>query len=196
MPFDALVAVESPKLLTDALADCQLTPVDLETLAAHKQAQLEKFGPSFWFRHQNWLAACLMGSIGFMALTGGLANAVTEPPSPVPMYVATIWMCLLAALIFCGVVRVRAGSRWEERWLPPHMLAESGVPEPIAAAARMLQREIPGSTLVLGELIQESVLLDPYLLLVHRDQRICLGIWDGDTIVARCQQESPAPSAV
>jgi hypothetical protein len=37
---------------------------------------------------------------------------------------------------------------------------------------------------VLGELPREEVVLDPYLLLEHDRQSICLGIWDGRRIIA------------
>ena len=51
--------------------------------------------------------------------------------------------------------------------------------------ARALQKQVPGSALILGELVQERAVLDPYLLLVRGGERVCLGIWDGNTIVAR-----------
>jgi hypothetical protein len=58
------------------------------------------------------------------------------------------------------------------------------VPVPIAAMARSISREIPGSTVILGELIRESIVLDPYLLLVRGQERICLGVWDDRGIIA------------
>ena len=39
-------------------------------------------------------------------------------------------------------------------------------------------------SLILGELLQEQVVLDPYLLLRYRGERVCLGIWDGRRVVA------------
>jgi hypothetical protein len=37
---------------------------------------------------------------------------------------------------------------------------------------------------ILGELIRESIVLDPYLLLVRGQERICLGVWDDRGIIA------------
>src|ERR1700733_12452674 len=54
----------------------------------------------------------------------------------------------------------------------------SGVPEPIAAMARSMHRKVPGSSVILGTLVRESVVLDPYLLLVRDEERVCLGLWD------------------
>jgi hypothetical protein len=36
----------------------------------------------------------------------------------------------------------------------------------------------------LGELLQEEVVLDPYLLLRCGGERVCLGIWDERRIIA------------
>jgi hypothetical protein len=58
------------------------------------------------------------------------------------------------------------------------------VPLPIAQLARDVQRKAPGSAVILGELLKEAVVLDPYLLLEYGNERICLGIWDGRRIVA------------
>jgi hypothetical protein len=83
-----------------------------------------------------------------------------------------------------GVFRLSAGARWEERSIAPEMLTRLGVPLPIARLSRVLQRQAVGSETVLGELLQEEVVLDPYLLLTRGEERVCLGIWDGRRIVA------------
>jgi hypothetical protein len=181
MPLDALSGHGCPGSLAISLAQRDIRPVDWNTLAAHKQAQLEKFGPSFWYRHHGSLRFTLIGCIGLMALTAGAANSLTQPVS---LWIAMAWMYLVAALIVGGVLRVRAGSHWEERWVPIDRLETSGVPEPIAAMARSIHRKVPGSTVILGELVQESVVLDPYLLLVRGEERVCLGLWDDTGIIA------------
>jgi hypothetical protein len=178
MPFDALPGTLEVDSLTALLEQRNVKPVDWDALAAHKEAQLRAFGPSFWYRHQTLLGITLIGSIAFMAVTAGAANAIASPLSSVPLWISMAWMCLIAALIVGGVFRARAGSHWEERWLPADMLKFSGVPEPIAALARSMKSAIPGSTLILGELVRESAVIDPYLLLVRGDERVCLGIWD------------------
>jgi hypothetical protein len=48
----------------------------------------------------------------------------------------------------------------------------------------MLHRDAPHATLLLGELVREEVVLDPYLLMECDGEWVCLGIWDGMTIVA------------
>jgi hypothetical protein len=103
------------------------------------------------------------------------------------MWIATGWICLMAAMVVCGTFRSRAGSHWEERWVPAGRLEDVGVPAPITLLAGSLQRVIPGSTLVLGELIRDTAVLDPYLLLVRGEDRVCLGVWDDEGIIAQAR---------
>jgi hypothetical protein len=184
MPFDALVAPAQPQLLSEVLAEHGVTPVGQDLLEAHKQAQLDRFAPSFWFRHQPLLPAALLGSVGCMAASGGLTQRMLPGGSPVSGWLTLAWMCVIGLLIGAGVFRVRAGSHWEERWVPANWLRDLGVPEPIALLAREMSRKLPGSSLILGELKQEHVVLDPYLLLDCDGTQVCLGIWDEGGIIA------------
>ena len=186
MPLDAPTQTIAHDKLAILLEQLDVRPVDEATLRAHKQTQLKRFGPTFWYTHQPLLGIALIGSVGCMAATAGAANALLQPPS-VAMWISMAWLCLMAALIVSGVFSARAGSHWEERCLPVDGLEAAGVPEPLAATARLLHREAPGSTVVLGELIRESVVLDPYLLLVSDQQQVCLGVWDDEGIIAQAK---------
>jgi hypothetical protein len=190
MPFDALVAPVRPKSLADVLDEQHVTTVQWAVLAAHKEAQLRRFAPGFWHQHQTLLPVGLLGSVGCMAASGGLAHGLMPVGAMFPSFLTLLWLCVMTMLIVFGVFRANAGSRWEERWVTAHWLEALGVPAPIAATARLLHRELPGSALILGELLQEEVLLDPYLLLEHNGQSICLGIWDGRRIIATAASHS------
>jgi hypothetical protein len=183
MPFDALLAPPRPRLLAELLDDHGAMPVPLEALAAHKRAQLERFAPSFWHQHQTWLPVGLMGSVACMATSGGIANGML-PGSLLPSWLSLFWLGVMTLLIVFGVFRVSAGARWEERSVAAEELAASGVPARIARLGCALQRGSPDTTLVLGELLQEQVVLDPYLLVQRGNECVCLGIWDGERIIA------------
>ncbi len=183
MPFDALLAPAQPRLLTELLEDHGAAPVPLQTLAAHKRAQLERFAPSFWHQHQTWLPVGLIGSVFCMAMSGGIANGMM-PGSLLPSWLSLIWLGVMTLLIVFGVFRVSAGARWEEHFVAAGTLVELGVPLPIARLAGDLHREAPHSALILGVLLQEEVVLDPYLLIECGNERVCLGIWDDRRIIA------------
>ena len=99
----------------------------LQALAAHKQAQLERFAPSFWHQHQTWLPVGLIGSVFCMALSGGLPTACWHG-SIVPSWLSLFWLGVMTLLIVFGVFRISAGARWEERHVEPDMLIGAGVP--------------------------------------------------------------------
>jgi len=119
-----------------------------------------------------------------MAASGGLAHGLMPPGALFPSFLTLLWLGVMTMLIVLGVFRAHGGSRWEERLVTGHWLEQIGVPQQIATIARTLHRALPGSTLILGELLREEVVLDPYLVLEHDGQMICLGIWDGQRIIA------------
>ncbi len=43
---------------------------------------------------------------------------------------------------------------------------------------------MPRTRLILGELKREETVLDPYLLIEHDGESVCLGIWEDDKIIA------------
>ena len=179
MPFDALVGFER-RTLAEALDRLAIAPVSWQRLDAHKRAQLSHFAPSFWHAHQTWLPIGLVGSVGCMAASGGLANRMAF--SNTASLLTLAWMGVIGLLIVFGVFRAHGGADWQERCITPAALRH--VPPPIAAVARALQEDLPDAALILGELKRQEVVLDPYLLLEHDGGRVCLGIWDGTRIIA------------
>jgi hypothetical protein len=187
MPFDAMVALTRQRTVSETLERHDLVPVAWAALAAHKQSQLEKFGPSFWYRHQAALSMALVVASPAIGAIAGAIQGFTAHSSALTIGSSFAWMCMVAVVTGTGLIRLRAGSHWRERWIAAGLLGELGVPEPIAASARTLQRDLPGSTLILGELIREETVLDPYLLLKYGDECVCLGIWEDDKIIAQAE---------
>jgi hypothetical protein len=194
MPFDALVAAPRQSTVSEALEHHGLTPVAWKVLAAHKLAQLEKFGPSFWYRHQAAVSLALVVASPVVGALAGAINGFSGHSGALTIGSSFAWMCLVAVVTGTGLIRMRAGSHWRERWLPAGQIDDLGVPEPIAAAARLLQRELPGATLILGELMREEAVLDPYLLLEYGHECVCLGIWENDQVIAGPDQPSAGMS--
>jgi len=184
MPFDALTGLSPSLTLAEALDAHGIVPVGWDKLAAHKQAQLAAFQPGFWQRHEAWLPIALVGSIGCMAVSGGLSGRIAAGASLLSWSPTLIWLGCFTLLIVFGVFRGRAGASWQERTVQVEALAALGVPEGIAGPARALCRSVDGAELILGELVEEAVVLDPYLILVCNDQMVCLGIWDEARVIA------------
>jgi len=188
MPFDALVAAPRQIAIQDALETLRLAPVPLAELAEHKLAQQRKFGPSFWFRHQTAVSMTLIAASPVIGAFVGAIQGFTPHSSALAVASSFIWMCVVALLTGTGLVKLRAGAYWEERYIPAGALENIEVPPSIATVARSVQRMVPDSAFVLGELKRHEAVLDPYLLIEVGNERVCLGIWEnGKTIAATTQ---------
>lgn len=195
MPFDAMVATRQ-QTIAEALDHHGLVPVPWKSLAAHKQKQLRRFGPSFWYRHQTAVVLALVAATPLVGIFAGAMHGSSGNATALAFGGGLAWLCLVAAITGTGLVRLRAGSHWRERWVPASQLGDLGVPEPIAATALLLQLDMPGTTLTLGELMREEVVLDPYLVIEQGNERICLGIWDNEQVIACAGQPAGvAPDA-
>ncbi len=115
MPFDALVAVTRHRTISDALHDHDVTPVSLEALAVHKAEQQRRFGPSFWYRHQSALSIMLVAASPVVGGIAGLSGGFSAHTGVLAITGAFTWMCMVALLTGTGLVKLRAGSHWEER---------------------------------------------------------------------------------
>lgn len=188
MPFDALVAAPRQTAILDAFNTLGVTPVPWATLAEHKLAQQRKFGPSFWFRHQTQVSIALIAASPVAGAVVGAVQGFTPHSSALAVASSFIWMCVVALLTGTGLVKLRAGSHWAERCVTADDLDDLQVPRPIAFLARSVQRMVPETGLVLGELKQDHTVLDPYLLIEAGDESYCLGIWDEGKVIARPTQ--------
>jgi hypothetical protein len=180
MPFDALVAVTRRKTLSDALDAHRLDPVRWETLAAHKIEQRRRYGPSFWYRHQAAVSILLVIASPAAGAMAAATGGFTAHSGVLAITGSFVWMCMVALLTGTGIIRLRAGSHWEER----EVLTIADLPEPIAKVARQLQTDVPQARLILGELKREETVLDPYLLIEHHGECFCLGIWENNRVIA------------
>jgi len=187
MPLDATSQVVTRSRLAAALAVRDITPVTTPALDAHKRAQLRRFRPSFWHQHRLALAAALLLSIVCLGAAAGMTDGLVTEPRWLPLYLATAWMVLVTLAAAGGAFRLTEGPQWEERWLPVGWLRRAGVPEQIADLAEAVHRAVPGSALILGELVQQAAVLDPYLLIEHEGEQVCLGIWDDLGIILRAR---------
>ena len=184
MPFDALVAVTRQRALSDTLEDYGLTPVPWETLAEHKVAQQRRYGPSFWYRNQPVLSILLVVASPMAGAVAGASGGFSAHSGVLAITGSFVWMCMVALITGTGLIKLRAGSHWEERQVPIGFLSTNNVPAPIARVARLLHDDLPGARLILGELKREETVLDPYILIEQDGECVCLGIWDNGRMVA------------
>jgi hypothetical protein len=176
MPFDgATLAFSAQDVLELAMSASGLEPVAPGVLERHKAEQIRR-NPAGWaFRHQQAIAlaqvAVLLASVGLFVV---MLSAHEVPWG----FTASLAMFALASSVL--FFPVKGPAQWRER--ASEDLRE--VPPLIRESAETLQRRLPAVGFVVGELFQDRIRLDPYLLAEYGGARVVLGIWDGDEVIA------------
>lgn len=176
MPFDgANFALSKTDVLESAIYASGLRPIEPSFLDQHKAEQIRRNPASWAYRHQQAVASAqvmvLLGSVGLFVILLS-AHQVSWG------FVAGLAMFGLGSSAL--FLPVKGPALWRER--EAEDLYE--VPAVIREAAEQLQHRIPGVGFVVGELYQEQIRLDPYLVAEYGNARVVLGIWDGDKVIA------------
>jgi hypothetical protein len=164
--------------LERVLQELGIVPVSAVALSRHRRAML-KANPAHWVHRQ---VDALFGSAVFLGVAGTMAGLFTQ----------YYWLLLsmLIPVAFIGVVssiRLRGPSQWVEKPVTLPQI-DKDAPAEIAALARRLKAEMPTVIFRMGELIQDRVVLDPYLIVSDGDTEACVGIWlDGSTVAVAMQ---------
>ena len=126
MPFDALVAAPRPSTISDALdAPSTLPRFPGSTWRNTSRHSSEKFGPSFWYRHQAAISVALVVASPAVGALAGAIQGFTAHSSALTIGSSFAWMCLVAVVTGTGLIRLRAGSHWQERWITAGLLGDS-----------------------------------------------------------------------
>ena len=175
MPFDgANRASTAQALLEAALWAGGLRFIDPSTLEDYQAEQVRRHRPGWIYRHRGGVqlaqaVALMAGLVAFITLFSGDRYA---------------WGVSIAVLTFVLAVApmllpVRGPARWKIR------AAEdlATVPPEIRRAALRLRGQLPEVGFRLGELYQDRVNLDPYLVADYRGAQAVLGIWEGERLI-------------
>jgi hypothetical protein len=176
MPFDSANFVLSPEeVLEAALSTSGLKPVEPRVLALHMGEQVRQHPPGWAYRYQRTIEL-----VQVMVLVAGVILFVGLFSADHLGWGAAAALAAFASGILPMLAPTRGPARWRER-----VVADlRDVPAAIREPALRLQRQIPEVNFVVGELYQDRIRLDPYLLVEYGEARAILGIWDGDKVVA------------
>lgn len=178
MPFDAI----APSL-TSVVRYNGIEPVDSELFAEHKSLEVQRHPASWWYHHRHLAEGLVSTLFSFSALSvlfGGMIAMVFG--SVVAGGFAFGGFLMLLLLILSGVLLGRLTLVGPATWVEDEV-AWNEVPPTINALAQQVLHRVPGCTASLGRLMQDTQVLDPYLVIRRGGEEICLGVWDGDTIM-------------
>jgi len=183
MPLDGANFILSPQnfrsprqVLETALAAERIEPVAPRRLCWHMAEQIRRHPASWAYRQQRavelaQVAVLTAGVVSFVALFstnrigwGGVAAFAAFAAGLMPL-----------------LLPVKGPASWRERIIDDLYEVPAAIREP----ALRLRSRLPEASYVVGELYQDRVRLDPYLVAEYGEARAILGIWDGDTVIAR-----------
>jgi hypothetical protein len=176
MPFDGrTLALSAEAILAEALQASGLAAIDRTVLERHKRREVERHPASWRARHQREVvlggAAVLAGSVvGFMLLYPVAAGAGFA-----------LLFAGLAATLLPLVLPARGPALWQEREAEADL---AQVHPAIRERALALKERLPETGFRVGELRQDRILLDPYLVADYRGAEAVIGIWDGERVIA------------
>jgi hypothetical protein len=176
MPFDGVSFKYSPQdVLEEALSASGLEAIEPCCLYRHQAEQVRRHPPGWAWRHQQMVALAqavvLLASVGLAVILLSTHEVPWGLVGGLAMFAAGSWLLFIP---------VKGPARWRERRIEDLR----DVPAPIRNAAEELRRRVPRVGFVVGELYQERVRLDPYLVAEYGSARAVLGIWDDDQIIA------------
>jgi hypothetical protein len=132
--------------------------------------------PASWFYRHRVAVHITVLALMLAGVTGSFAVGLLQQPG---IGVALGFTVLTLAMMQSGI-SVRGPALWTKRAItdvtPVHPV--------IRESALRLQEKLPGVKFKLGELIQDRVTLDPYLIAEYNGERAILGIWDGEKLIA------------
>ncbi|MGH7045292.1 MAG: hypothetical protein ACREE2_02740 [Stellaceae bacterium] len=176
MPFDGANFILSPQQMLDAaLAAEGLDPVAPRRLCWHMAEQVRRHPASWAYRQQRAVELTQVA-----VLAAGVVSFVVLFSADRIGWGAAAAFAAFAAGIMPMLLPVNGPASWRERLVDD--LRE--VPAAIREPALRLRARLPELGYVVGELYQDRIRLDPYLVAEYGDARAILGIWDGDTVIA------------
>jgi len=200
MPLDGTRYISAPDrcaTLYEATQRLGLQQIPIADLLAHQAAEVKKHPGSWWYRHHHlgtsltllaWLGSAIGAFTSLIVLLCHLSDLYTAISALAGLSVFTsAFVAICSTGIMTGRLVVNGPAEWREDRVNSFM--RHGVPDDIATMAVRLTKLVPGSYSVLGTLEQNSVILDPYLVVRYRDEQVVLGIWDDHGVIHQATME-------
>lgn len=177
MPFDGsnLAPSSAQEVLEAALSASGLGMIDTRRLDEHKVEQLRAHQPGWAYRHRGALisAQAIFLLAGLTALIGACAAGLHG-------YRLMLGCVPLALALSLPLIPLRGPAEWRESADPDLQRVHPA----IRLRALRLKEQLPEVNFQIGELFQDRIRLDPYLLADYRGAQTVLGIWDGEVVIA------------
>lgn len=182
----ALRQVPKPEPLIKRLEALGLNPISLEELERYKEEQIQAHPPSWFWRFRDIVPGIIFACmcIGALAvLFGTLLVKGQHSLGYLPLLI--LGAVMMSTPFWLEGIKLRGVAYWRELYCDPSLRGWSELPPAIRQVAEIVnQAEGNRASYYIGTLYQEKTALDPYLTVSVKGEVVCLGIWDGDKIIA------------
>jgi len=176
MPLDGATLTKSPQNILQAAALLSgLRPIEPRVLDRHKAEQVRQHPPGWLYRNRilvQWMQMNLVMTAPVILAILLEFDFTTLGPALASM--------LFALAITPVLIPIKGRAEWKEELDNEFR----HVPHSIRDKAFLLKQNVPEVKFYVGELLQDRVKLDPYLVAVFEREYLVLGIWDRDTVIA------------
>jgi hypothetical protein len=156
-----------------------LTVADLE---AYKAAQLAAHPPSFLYRHRHAVINTSGVSVVLLVLCF-LMFIIAASFNLAPLVLCSLLgVCASGTVASVTMILMLACVRGDARWCEDTFLYLDEVKN-VPACVRRAARSLAADCFVVGTLVQDRVVLDPYLVAHVGCEPVVVGIWDGDEVI-------------
>ncbi len=177
MPFDGANFARSWRSrLEAAMSAAGLDTIAPTYLDAYKADQIRRHPPGWTYRHMQTLRlgqviVLVVGIVPFLTL-----SYVEYPPWSLGIGLVAALVLFLAPMFSPA----KGPAEWRER-LTDDL---DNVHPVIRDRALRLMDKLPDVRFRIGELYQDRINLDPYLIAEYHGVQVLLGIWDDDGVIA------------
>lgn len=207
MPLDSLQTVNDVDsdiiTLARAAEILGITPIPQSRLDAHKQSEVRKHRGTWVGRHPDLADALLRfyavvamfgGVLGMLVIIFSLTDSLISNSSPNQWLLGVSSGCIITftgSIVLCCMI-----MDWDKiylaqaKWIETEQLYRITIPADIRRLGNHIKSLVPEAHLVVGTLVQEKVILDPYLLMrCDKQPDLIVGIWDDAGILQIAKQK-------
>jgi hypothetical protein len=162
-----------------------IIPVPAAVLDAHKKAEVAKHPGGVIARYQrpirNVICVTVLGILAADLIF--TMCTVRDVEFNRFLFIQIGVVLALIGLMLPLELRVKGPAEWRSTFTT---VLDSDIPVSLRDMADAIRAAKPGCRFEVGQLMQDKVVLDPYLVVHHRGSPdpVVIGIWDGDKIIA------------
>ena len=190
MPLDAAISIDQRGInLAQAALNAGIIPLSMAVLDAHKAAEVAKHPGSLVARYPSLIRTIIFIGVLGCLIAGMILSMIPTRTMDFAHFAigqGFISVAVIGLMVVMHLPFTRSAV-WQSEFCKE---LGDDAPSSFREMANAVRQQVPNCHFEVGRLVQNKVVLDPYLIIHHRlsFDPIVIGIWDGDRIIASATQ--------